>query len=198
MMSDRIGLESLFVRRACGADIYLDAISESDGCAPPRALLNGDWDRLDGFLHHAHRDGLCDADFRNWSVKFGLANVAQEYHYSPACYEVAPTLIRSSKLINIVTKDPVDMKALWLMQGFPHSEISAVPRHIAANFPFPSLVRTGGATASSSSTGEDKQRPQLSASDQMRLIGNGMQLAQVGTWIAFCFSTSRWSVSVDV
>jgi hypothetical protein len=146
----------------------------AEGTTLERLLPAGDYERLEGFQLLAERKGFQDPESQEWNVPMAVVNVTQtETHSKTVSTKVMPTLLRRSRLVDIVKGRVIPAAEHWLIMGFPHPQLDGSTDHMAHFFPCPELV------------GDEHDQSHLSGSDQRALCGNAMHWSQVGVWFLF-------------
>lgn len=178
------GFEELFHRGvAVDAGIYLcDTAGSSIGAEEDSFEITSAKDAvLEGYQWKAIDDGL-RVDGR-WTVSTALVNLSNVGSYAHVYSECFPTLLKSSKLYDMVRDRTVGMAELWLAHGFPHPSIAGVSEH-HAYFPCSRLVDPANAEC-------------LTVASQRNLLGNSMHVAQMGAWFLYVLSGIKYSSCED-
>ena len=175
--ADSLDFAETFAReRQLTAQIYLDIMQTS---APADDLFDAQIARLDGHFLNAHRRGLCSDTFSSWTVPFALVDVTQSEQWDgKASYDTFPTVLRKSRLVNLVNGKCVPPPVYWAAQGFQHP-VCASCADTEHGLPFDASLLHGG----------------LSAAEQRSLLGNSMHRQQMGSWFLHCFACIdvQWS-----
>ena len=192
-----IGFPELFYRKlVCDAGVFLEASSQLveaeskldsvtswaskhgvEGACNDDRYSPATYAMLEGHRNKARDSGLCNAFFEDWVCDTAIVNLKQTSHFAPkANFLYMPTLLRGSLLYDLVRKRTVLLAEHWLMQGFPHPDIEALPQYMRGEFPFTALVTTSTSTGS---------QPALSTGAQRSLTGNAMHVSQVGLWFLY-------------
>ena len=155
----------------CNASVYINAmrLADDDGLAESSAGSPAELARLEGYQLLASQMGLCDDCFFNWDacLNFAIVNVTQRAEFiGLKIRDAAPTLLRKSKLWNLLTEQPIHVAVHWLMQGFPHPSFSRLSPELIAYFPYASL-------------------DSLSDVQQRSLVGNAMHWASSAAMFLF-------------
>ena len=110
-----------------------------------------------------------------------VVNLANTSVYGTISTETIPTLLRNSCLYDLVSDKPVKLSTYWLAQGYPHPAVACGSelRHPFGHLLSPTDTNGGG----------DGDEP-LSENEQRVLLGNGMHVAMVGSWLVYCLACS--------
>lgn len=164
---------------------------------PGARITPGEAVRLDGYLVKAASNGLCSNDLAQWNVRFALADLTQSADFRGIYIgsRMMPTLLRRTKLRDMVSDQAVGEISSWLAQGFPHPSALGLQPELASLFPFVGLL--GGEVSEGREDKPSKrarkaangERKSLRSSDLSGLVGNAMHWAQAGTWLAYTLST---------
>lgn len=161
-------------------------------------LCDGDKQRLDGHMMQAVKHNMCDDTFQKWFVRFAIVDVNNtEIYQGKAHTEIAPTLLTKSKLWNLVEDAGIPLSVHWLMQGFPHPMATTVPAAIRDRCPFPALLQQGTDSGTDMSTSRGRasssaagEKACLTLSQERRLVGNAMNIAQVSAVLLHCIAST--------
>ena len=121
----------------CDASIYLDADASRPLIGVPSSHQGGPEGgavfpdglgkltpaaaaRLEGHQLCAHAAGFCDASFHDWTIPFALADVTQNVEFRRMSGTLhMPTLLKKTKLWDMVRDVPVHPVSIVCAQGFP-------------------------------------------------------------------------------
>lgn len=181
-----------FARRKCNASVYF--AFDMSHCTPADGkddeeyghLCMGDAARIEGHQLQAFKHGFCDATLTTWNVPFALVDITKsETYVTKAMVDKVPTLMRRTKLWDLVADAGCPVAMHWLIQGFPHPMARGVSDATKARFPFPALLERRSGPASSTDDGDIEA---LTPCEQRSLTGNAMHIAQVGSWFLHVLS----------
>ena len=124
-----------------------------------KTLTCGEYTRLQG-----HRLNLC----RQHKVlpKVALTCLDQNPEWMKSSFtKQTPTLLRKSTLYDMISQRPLLPLEYFLIQGYPHPDTGIISEELRAQFPFADALSI------------------LAPHEVTSLMGNGMHLAQAGTWL---------------
>ena len=163
--------------------------SELDDLTPAVAA------RLESHLLAARAAGHCDDLGRNWSCAFALADSTQNGHFRQISVSTMPTLLRKTRLWDLVQDKPVNILSIMCAQGFP-APARGVPEEFAALFPFKSMLSLNGEKPKRKrqriaeiGIGEGRK---LSDEEVKQLVGNSFHWASIAAWL--CYALSSWKM----
>jgi len=165
----------------------------------------GDLARLEGYQLAALKQGLCDVDLKKWNASFLVCNVSQRVEFNKLRrQESMPTVLRNTRLWDLVGDRPVDVAVHWMIQGFPHPHASHLSQDLCKYFPFPAIVgpkemtaagprRRRNASSSSRQPGAGVNPPEdrLTDAEQRSLTGNAMHWAASAAVLIFCLGCTQ-------
>ena len=215
----------------CDASIYLDADASRPLIGVPSSHQGGPEGgavfpdglgkltpaaaaRLEGHQLCAHAAGFCDASFHDWTIPFALADVTQNVEFRRMSGTLhMPTLLKKTKLWDMVRDVPVHPVSIVCAQGFPCAA-RGVPSELAELFPLrkltAALLTAGANNEMAEQVAQTRQKrrrhnsssqyvdvvgthepEQLTADQLAALIGNSFNWAQLGAWV--CHAYSSWT-----
>ena len=162
-------------RPGCDGSVYLASYCEYEESDLAATAGTGEAARMDGHLVCAYEHGLCDEEFGNWKVDFAIVDLHNSAEYMKHRLNNIPTLLRHTKLWDLVANRPVPVVAHWLFQGWAHPAAAGGSRQVRQRLPFARSLMDGD----------------VPVPVQRCLTGNGMHFAQVGIWFLHCFAGSE-------
>ena len=147
--------------------IYLSRPVEADACFIPR----GYEERLEGYLLNLATDAETQALLQDADCALVSLNHNAEFTNNSMSVEYVATLTRGSLLYDLKSQRVLSLPEQWCIMGWPHSEIRILSDELRSTFPF-----------------ESRALGKCSAGKQRELLGNGMHMAVVGTWLAYTLS----------
>ena len=124
--------EAFFAPLISTGKIYLDVELEDSGAADCDDFLadnlsSSDIARLEGWHLLCAKRGLCDSDFRNWKTPFAVASITQTAEWQgvgqSTANHVMPTILRRTRLWDLVGEKPIGLHTHWLIMGFAHPRV---------------------------------------------------------------------------
>ena len=100
-----------------------------------------------------------------------MVNVANGPGYGTISTRSLPTLVRNSTSYDMMSDKPLLVACSWLAQGFPHP---CLQDRCQQRHPFGQMLND-----------DADGKAKLSINAQRGLIGNGMHIAAVGTWLLY-------------
>jgi hypothetical protein len=137
-----------------------------------QSICTGDFTRLEGWKLKAIKTGRCERTAHGameWRVPVALAVISQnDGYWGEVQTAIAPAVLPRHVIFDMVRERLVTVMEEWIMQGYPHPDAEPL-NALAEHFPIPQLVVRGP--------------NRLPLVDQKKMIGNGMHVVAVGTWI---------------
>ena len=144
-------------------EVVMETVEEEDSFTPEGLR------RLEDYAVKASRLGLID-EHGKWSpnVNVALVNMRQEEGKKGSIdVKVMPSLLQSSHVYDLRAGRTLSLKDSWQVQGYNVANLDGVPE-----FPFPQVL-------------DPASFWYASVTQQRSMLGNSMNMQQVGTWILY-------------
>lgn len=151
-----------------------------------------------------------------WQCAVAIANITQGAHFSNVQTAVVPTLLRRSKLVDLIRRRIIFAAEHWVIQGFPHPAFEVVDGDMSRFFPCAALVMASPPANRTEdvASGDSPDSParllggaaraaraprteRLSSTAQRGLTSNSMHWAQVGVWFLCSLARAPWRGALD-